>query len=491
MRLLPAGALQIGGWMNSQSIALKLIRAMRSALIFAVIYFCADYALNYFAFSGGWTILWPLNGVTIALLIMRPPGDWPAMLLGVAFGTGIGEYLDGNPVGEEVLQRLISLLEVLISASLLPPFSDLKQWLCKPRLFQSFFFALLFGPGLSGILAAILFHYTHGQSYFLGFSNWAISDALGIAATMPLALSVFSSEILTVFTFENAAKKIAVSMFSIFIISAVFFISDYELLFVIYPILLFVESALYFPGLSMAMFGVCLVSVYSSTHALGPFGHWPENLWVPRDLALQIYLGFHVMALFPAAILSLERRKMAEDLRETNMRLAFLASVDGLTDIPNRRSLDNRFIQEWHRAIRGQTPLTFLMVDIDHFKQFNDLYGHPAGDQCLRAVAKTLREQLRRQEDLVARFGGEEFAFLLPHTANEGAVKFAEQIRRAVFDANLCHEGNEWGRVTVSIGCSSMTPRPGDERGALLDSADAMLYRAKQNGRNRVEAAAP
>jgi diguanylate cyclase (GGDEF)-like protein len=477
--------------MNSQSVALKLIRATRSALMFAAIYFCADYALNNFAFSGGWTILWPLNGVTIALLIMRPPGSWPAMLLGVVVGTGIGEYLDGNSIGEEVLQRLLSLMEVLISASLLPPFSDLKQWLCKPRLFRRFFAALLLGPGLSGILAAVLFHYAQGQSYLLAFNNWATSDALGIAATMPLALSVFSLDILTLFNSEKAVKKISVALLSIPIVGAVFFIHDYELLFTIYPLLILVEYTLSFSGLSLAMFGVCLVSVYSSTHSLGPFGQWPENLAVPRDLALQIYLGFHLVALFPAAIVSMERRKMAEDLRETNMRLAFLASVDGLTDIPNRRSLDNRFNQEWHRAVRSQTPLSFLMVDIDRFKQFNDLYGHPAGDQCLRVVAKTLREQLRRHDDLVARFGGEEFAFLLPHTANEGAITFAEQIRRAVFDANLRHEGTEWGRVTVSIGCSSMIPGPGDERSALLASADAMLYRAKQNGRNRVEVAAP
>ena len=425
--------------MKSQSVALKSIRVLRTALMFAVIYFCADYALNNFAFSGGWTILWPLNGVTIALLIMRPHRDWPALLLGVVVGTGIGEYLDDNSAGEEILQRLLSLLEVVISARLLPPFSDLKQWLCKPRLFQSFSAALLLGPGVSGILAAILFHYTQGQAYLQAFGNWAMSDALGIAATMPLALSVFSLEISTILASRSVVKKIAILMFSMLVIGIIFISDEYNLLFVLYPLLIFVDSTLYFSGLSLVMFGVCLVSVYASAHSLGPFGQWPENLWVPRDLALQIYLGFHVVALFPAAILSMERRKMAEDLRETNMRLEFLASVDGLTDIPNRRSLDNRFIQEWHRAIRGQTPLAFLMVDIDHFKQFNDVYGHASGDDALTAVAECISATVLRAVDLVARYGGEEFAVILPDTTAEGALNLAEKIRSKVQSLRVAH----------------------------------------------------
>jgi diguanylate cyclase (GGDEF)-like protein len=127
------------------------------------------------------------------------------------------------------------------------------------------------------------------------------------------------------------------------------------------------------------------------------------------------------------------------------------------------------------------------MIDLDNFKQFNDLYGHLAGDRCLCAVADALGRQVQRPEDLVARFGGEEFALLLPHTSAEGALKVVEKIRAAVLDLGIEHLGNGWNLVTVSIGFSSLTPTTGDGQSRLIQLADAALYQAKSRGRNRVE----
>jgi hypothetical protein len=111
------------------------VRSAKTALSFGLVYLCVDFLLNTYAISDGWTIIWPLNGVTIALMLMRPRREWPALLLGVEVGTGIGECFDDNTIGMEVCQRVLSLTEVLISACALPAFSSLDDWLRKPRIF--------------------------------------------------------------------------------------------------------------------------------------------------------------------------------------------------------------------------------------------------------------------------------------------------------------------------------------------------------------------
>ena len=462
------------------------IGAIQATLVLGVAYLCADILLNRFAFSDGWTILWPLNGVTIALLITRRRKEWPAILLAVGIGTGIGECIDGNAILLEIGQRVCSLTEVFLSAWLLPSFQTLEDWLRRRLVFYRFLAALIVGPGISGIMAAVLFHVALGQSYLLAFNGWATADALGIAATMPLVLSLRSVEMRKLFEVQNLARTVLVLTFALSIAGLIFSVSRYPLLFLLFPILLLVETLLTFSGAAIAVFGISLISVFCTIHTRGPFGHWPAGLPVPRDVALQLYLGFNLVALFPASLLSMERRRMSEELRKTNAQLTTLASQDGLTGIANRRTLDEAFSNEWKRAIRVQSPLALLMVDLDHFKQFNDLYGHHAGDLCLKAVAETMQQHLRRPGDVAARFGGEEFVLLLPHTSLGDAQAIAERISADVVALSIQHEGSPWGTVTISIGCSAVVPSRDDNQIAMLQSTDAALYAAKQAGRNCV-----
>lgn len=472
----------------NQTFRTKTIRHVGRALAFAAVYFLADSGLNYFGFSDGWTILWPLNGVTIAILIMRPRSEWPSILIGIQVGAGFGEHFDNsvvNSLGPEIVQRLLSLTEVAISAAFLPTFTTLEQWLQKPQIFLRFLAALLIGPAVSGALAAVYFHTLTGQGYFSAFDDWAAADSLGIAAIMPLALSFSSEEMRGLFRLRSITKTFAALAMAFACAGAVFSISRYPLLFLLFPSILLVDALLGFSGSAIAAFGVSFIAVYLTSAGRGPFGVWPKDLAVTSNVALQIYLGFQLIALFPASLMILERKRMGSELRDTNAQLLLLASLDGLTGIPNRRSFDEYFAQEWNRAIRLQTPLAFLMIDIDNFKQFNDIYGHHAGDQCLQAVAAALKGEVQRIQDHLARFGGEEFSMLLPHTDLDGAMYMAERLRNAVLELAVPHRGSSTGQVTISLGCAALTPANGEEKTSLLEMADAALYNAKRLGKNR------
>ena len=187
-----------------------------------------------------------------------------------------------------------------------------------------------------------------------------------------------------------------------------------------------------------------------------------------------------------AALLESERQ-----LRELNLALGELSIRDGLTSLHNRRHFDDYLEIEWSRAIRNEQPLTFLMLDVDHFKRLNDTYGHPYGDMCLRAIARILEQQPRRASDLTARIGGEEFGILLPATSLEGGLYLAESIRSAVQAMVLAHTASRPISITISIGVTSFTPSPGDSSATFFKSADQAMYEAKRTGRNRVCVAPP
>jgi diguanylate cyclase (GGDEF)-like protein/PAS domain S-box-containing protein len=175
--------------------------------------------------------------------------------------------------------------------------------------------------------------------------------------------------------------------------------------------------------------------------------------------------------------------------KRLEIRLETLAIEDGLTGLANRRRFDERLKEEWARAYRDRSSLALLMIDVDRFKAYNDEYGHPAGDACLRLVAKIIAAETKRAGDLAARYGGEEFAMLLPNTDAAGCARIGERIRSAIHEAGLAHSTNlPAGCVTASIGGAAC--RPALERTAgvatLVEAADEALYAAKEAGRNRL-----
>jgi diguanylate cyclase (GGDEF)-like protein len=172
-------------------------------------------------------------------------------------------------------------------------------------------------------------------------------------------------------------------------------------------------------------------------------------------------------------------KRQSDALRE-------LTLTDGLTGVGNRRAFDEALAAEWRRCARAQVPLALIMVDIDHFKSFNDAYGHQEGDACLQQAGAAMRRAAMRPQDLVARYGGEEFAILLPHENGAGAEAVARKVLEEIAFMGIAHERSPTGPwVTVSMGVASLTPSEQHEAGILVKAADALLYQAKAGGRNR------
>jgi diguanylate cyclase (GGDEF)-like protein len=205
------------------------------------------------------------------------------------------------------------------------------------------------------------------------------------------------------------------------------------------------------------------------------------------------YVVLHAKVRAMQRIDDMRRRlvRLSSELEAANRELERLSHFDGLTGIANRRFLDNVLAREIGRATRASSPLSVCLIDIDHFKTYNDQYGHVMGDECLTRVAQTIELCVKRAGDLAARYGGEEFCVVLPSSDLEAARLVAEKIRQAVIGLTIPHGTSAHRQVTISIGVCCLVPDRHTDANAVIKLADAALYRAKQYGRNRVMVALP
>jgi diguanylate cyclase (GGDEF)-like protein/PAS domain S-box-containing protein len=210
-------------------------------------------------------------------------------------------------------------------------------------------------------------------------------------------------------------------------------------------------------------------------------------IWVEGGFRVLRDQGTGVRSGILIIIRDIGERKCAEELLlQTYQAVERLAVADALTGLANRRRFDECLTAEWRRGIRDRSPLSLLMIDADHFKMYNDSYGHVRGDSCLKQIAESAMSVAVRPGDLVARYGGEEFVILLPETGNEGAMKVASDLCEALRARNIPHTGSFPGIVTVSIGCATMIPQFDQPAATLIEIADKALYTAKLNGRNKI-----
>lgn len=221
---------------------------------------------------------------------------------------------------------------------------------------------------------------------------------------------------------------------------------------------------------------------------------WRRSAWIGAAgtgalLAVLLLLGgAMIRQLIERDRLQRELRAAKGELEATNLSLREMALSDSLTGLPNRRHFDQRLDLEFKRAVRDGTSLALIMLDVDYFKRYNDLHGHVEGDASLQAVAGAIGGSLRRAADMGARFGGEEFAILLPDTDEDGAMAVAEAARALLAERAIAHQGSPFRQVTLSAGVAVLQPRRQQSARLLVEAADRGLYEAKAQGRNRVVA---
>ena len=214
-------------------------------------------------------------------------------------------------------------------------------------------------------------------------------------------------------------------------------------------------------------------------------------LWLESNIRLFRDAASGNAAGFVYVLRDISERKMAEEkLQDAFHTVEQLALVDGLTGVANRRLMDETLNREWMRALRDGTSLSLLLIDVDHFKLYNDLYGHLAGDSCLQTIATAIQSGLRRPPDLLARYGGEEFVIILPNTPAMGAEMMSHKVLTAVASCAIPHTGSPYGTVTVSLGCATVIATMDATVKDLLKAADDAMYRAKTSGRNQMRLAA-
>ena len=231
-------------------------------------------------------------------------------------------------------------------------------------------------------------------------------------------------------------------------------------------------------------------ALYSEyTTASDPFyGLYAENWCVMSHVGTRLYLGINAGPIYSEAgelIAVVETLRDMTLQKQAQLALQKLASQDGLTSVANRRCFYDTLDTEWRRTKRESQPLSLLMLDVDRFKNYNDAYGHQAGDECLKIIAKTMAEQMQRASDTVARYGGEEFAVILPNIPFNELLTIADNLRETIGSLPLPFPESAAGHVTVSIGGATVFPSANGNSATLVAAADAALYQAKHEGRNR------
>ena len=429
-------------------------------------------------------VCWPLVGLQVAALLRIPRRHWPPVIIGILISQVILEWRE--PADEMIVDAICDIAELLIAAFCLPALKGVSDWIKQPHLLKRFIiWPMLLGPALTAFPVAAVFSHELGVNYWRYWARWFTGDMLGVVLWLPLGVILISRETYDLFAWKALPRTIGLIGTLSLAGWAIFNFRPTPVAFVLMPLLLLIAFRLGFSGSAIAVNILCVLSAKGTLHHLGPFGLIPEPYNVT---ALQLYLAFCMLMCFPVSIILLERDDFERATKAAYQKMEQLAISDGLTGLANRRRFDTVFAEEWRRAIRAGDPIAVMMIDVDCFKLFNDLYGHLAGDDCLRKIADSIRSTVRRAGDLPARFGGEEFVVLMPRTNLSGALEVAEAVRLQVELLRLEHKRNPHNFVTISIGCWSTIPKADVLPDSLIDAADQGLYCAKQSGRNRIVA---
>jgi diguanylate cyclase (GGDEF)-like protein len=432
-------------------------------------------------------IIWPVNGVMLAPMLRSLPTRWPWLAAAIMLGTSIAYWATGAAFMLALLLGLFSSAELLLASHIL-----YRSFHGMPDLTQQ---GALIRFGLSAVILAPLAAVLPGALLLCELTNvpflelariWYLSDALGLAVFGPLALSVRPGALLLLFGRENFTRTLMLFLLLAACTSLALYQSRYPLLYVIYPPLLLVVFRLSMPGVVIGVVIITILTIAFTAAGRGTFMLIEHGDWTQRVLLIQVFIATTLATMLPVAAVLAQRNRLTLALRASEERLTVLSGSDPLTGLANRRSFDAALEHNLARAGRSGRPLSLLMIDVDHFKDFNDRFGHLCGDACLQRVAAAVAHHAHRPDDLAARFGGEEFAMILPDTDAQGAAAIAEGVRSFVKSNRGSSAAPTCESVSVSIGVASVSGLGKISATQLIQAADNALYTAKHAGRDRV-----
>lgn len=435
--------------------------------------------------------IWFSNGFQFAVVIRYRRKTWPLYALAGYVADTIGAFVTGETLPTAIAVSACNTLEIFLAAFLLYGWFGFPLKLSRPRpLFAFLGIGVLLAPAIACALASLWLTVANHAPWWTTYRTWFLGDAVGMAIFAPLVFTLQEPDFFAVFRRAKLLETLLVLTAPVVASLIVFNQSKEPLLFIVFPALIFVVFRRGFPGAVMAVFIVAAISFPLTVNGHGAMMLSAGPGLLHKIVLLQIFIAVMLFTVFPIAALLEESESLAVSLQQSESRYMELANTDALTGQANRRAFDQRLEAEWDRAVRLQRPLALLSIDIDLFKSYNDIYGHIAGDDCLRQVASLAAGALHLSTTArLYRLGGEEFAVILPEADPNASHALAERIRQAIFSARIEHSGSPLGRQTVSVGIVANIPQPGQHALSLLALSDKALYTAKHNGRNRCEAA--
>ncbi len=475
-----------GCWTRSEWTRPALLRLL-AVFCFAALCSWAGIALS--RQSEGVATIWISNGVIFGLLITQSPRRWlPYFLAGLTADT-LADVIYGDPFFLALGVSVANSVEVVTSAVVLTRLFGTPFDLSRRRPLVGFLGVSVIGATAmtSALGASWTLLFQAAGPWWQLFRTWWLGDMIGLAVLAPLTFILNRPAAYATLRPGELRHTLLVLLVPALATVAVFTHNGDPLIFLLFPALLLVAFRRGFSGTVLAIVLMTLLAIGFTVKGHGPLMLIPgHNMLLHRIVVAQILAAVSIFTMFPVAALLEEQEALKQSLAVSEARYKQLAQTDALTGLANRRAFNLRLAAEWEAALAAQSPLGLLLIDADHFKQYNDVFGHMEGDECLCVLSRIITEALEGGPALAARYGGEEFAVLLPRADGERALVIAERLCMAVTRKRLPHPTGPLGVQTVSIGATSVVPAPGEAATVLVKRADEALYCAKLGGRNQV-----
>jgi len=458
---------------------------LRYPLLFAVAYFAAAEAGHLFSFPGNFASFWPPSGVYLATLLLADRRRWPLFIIAATIGNVCSDVgFHDKTVWVSLGFCVANMLEAVVASLLLRRMVGTPFSLSKLSDVGWFLVAtMLLGTAIGAGVGAFVVSTAFGAPYWTVWWTWWMSGVMGILLLTP---GIVNFVTIKPWQEPGQSRRLLEAIgFMIVTAAASEYIFGWQtetLAYAVLPIIFCAALRLRVCGAVLTTFVLTGITVWHTIHGDGPFvGETP----IPVQMGLtQGFLGVSIVVSLLLAVLRMEGIASAkqtaqalQDLEQANAELQRLAATDALTGLYNQGAYQSKLDEEVGRGMRHHTALALILIDVDHFKSFNDEFGHPAGDVVLKEVARLISQSVR-VTDFVARCGGEEFTVLLPYANTLGAMAVAERIRNVIADATW-----DLRAITISVGVSALGSGVSNKE-MLVKSADLALYESKSQGRN-------